>query len=90
MYTGVAAGYALYVVAVLLGIIFTTDWRQQAADARAESEVDAPSPNVVDAPRGGGGRPTRSSASRWVEDDSQYSARRPRLFGGSTQTYWKK
>ena len=34
-------GYALLVV-VLLGIIFTTDWRQQAADARARSEVDTP------------------------------------------------
>ena len=41
VYAGVAAGYALLVV-VLLGIIFTTDWRQQAADARARSEVDAP------------------------------------------------
>ena len=41
VYTGVAAGYAL-LVAVLLGIIFTTDWRQQAADARARSEVDTP------------------------------------------------
>jgi len=28
-----------------LGIIFTTDWRQQAADARARSEVDAPAPS---------------------------------------------
>ena len=39
VYTGVAAGYAL-LVAVLLGIIFTTDWRQQASDARARSEVE--------------------------------------------------